>query len=38
MNTVIIIFAILIVALVLYSVFNVVWHLPEILGFGPKKD
>jgi hypothetical protein len=38
MSTVIVIFAILIVALVLYSILNVVWHLPEILGFGPKKD
>jgi hypothetical protein len=38
MSTVIIIFAILLAALVLYSIFNVVWHLPQILGFGPKKN
>lgn len=37
MSSVMIIFAILLAALVLYSIFNIVWHLPEILGFGPKK-
>jgi hypothetical protein len=38
MAVAVVIFGVFLGILVLYSVCNVVWHLPEILGFGQKKD